>query len=88
MKAGIFTVFIRGGATKNVSYAKCQKNIIMKVPHKIPIYIFSATLGQNDISNIIFFKAPALACIFSDTWSSDIFFVTTSTIRSVSISIN
>ena len=65
-----------------------KKNIIMKVPHKIPIYTFYVTLGQNDISNVIFFKAPALECIFSDTWSSDIFFVTTSTIRSVNISIN
>ena len=55
-----------------------KENIIMAMPQKIPIYTFSATLGHNGISIIIFFKAPALECIVSGTWSSDIFFGTTS----------
>ena len=56
-----------------------EENIIMEMPQKIPIYTFSATLGHNGISILIFFKAPVLECIISGTWSSDIFFGTSST---------
>ena len=48
----------------------------VKVPRKIHIYTFSAKLGGNGISIIIFLKAPALQCIFSGTWSSYIFGIT------------
>ena len=44
------------------------ENIIMEMPQKIRIYTFSAALGHNGISIIIFSSAPALECIFSDTW--------------------
>ena len=50
-----------------------EENIIMEVPQKILIYTFSATLGHIGSSNIIFFKAPALECIFSYTLSNQIF---------------
>ena len=43
-----------------------QENITMEVPQKIQIYTFSATLGHI----IIFFKAPALECIFFGTTSN------------------
>ena len=56
-----------------------KENITMEVPQKIQIYTFSATLGRNGISIIIFLMAPALECIFSGTWSSHIVFGTTST---------
>ena len=55
-----------------------EENIMMEMLQKIPNYTFSATLGHNGISIIIFFKAPSLECIVSGTWSSDIFFGTTS----------
>ena len=42
-----------------------EENIIMEVPKKIQIYKFSATLAYNGISMIIFFRAPAIECIFS-----------------------
>ena len=53
-------------------------NIQLEVLQTIQIYTFSATLGHNGIFIIIFFKATSLKCIFSNTWSSDIFFVITS----------
>ena len=53
----------------------------MEVPQKIPLYTFFATLGNNGILNIIFFKASALECIFSGTCSSDIFSGTSFTIN-------
>ena len=56
-----------------------EENIIMEMPQKIRIQTFSAALGHNSISIMIFSLAPALECIFSDTWFSDIFFGTTST---------
>ena len=55
-----------------------EEKIIMEMPQKIRIQTFSAALGHKGISIIIFSSSPALECIFSDTWSSDIFFGTTS----------
>ena len=37
-----------------------EENIIMEVPQKIQIYTFSATLGNNGIS-IIIFNRPGVA---------------------------
>ena len=53
--------------------SSATENIIMEVPQKILIKTFPAKLAYNGNSIIVFFKAPALECIFYDTWSSDIF---------------
>ena len=45
-------------------YSSATENIIMEVPQKIQFFTFSATIAYNGISIIIFFKAPALECIF------------------------
>ena len=74
----------RGSVIEHVSYFKCHKNIIMKVPQKILILTFSAILANNGNSIIVMFGAPALDCIFYDTWPSDIFFCTSSSTRAIS----
>ena len=72
MKLFIFKA--RGSVTENVNcMSSATENIMMKVPQKIPIYTFSATLAYNGIFIIIFVRAPALECIFRGTGSSDIF---------------
>ena len=47
--------------------SSATENILMEVPHKILILSFSATLAYNGNPIIIFFKAPALECIFYNT---------------------
>ena len=59
--------------------SSATKNAIMEVSPKIPIYTFLATLAYNGISIIAFLKAPALECIFGDTWLTGIFGGTSST---------
>ena len=53
--------------------SSATENIMMEVPQKMLIQTFSVTLAYYVNSIIVFFKAPALKCIFYDTWSSDIF---------------
>ena len=49
-----------------------KENIIMKVPQKIPIYTFSATLGHNGISIMIFLR-HLLSSVFSPALGHHIF---------------
>ena len=49
--------------------SSATENIVMEVPEKISIYTFSVALAYNEISIIIFLKAPDLECIFRGTWS-------------------
>ena len=63
--------------------SSATKNAIMEVSPKIPIYTFLATLAYNGISIIAFLKAPALECIFGDTWLTGIFGGTSSTRASI-----
>ena len=41
-----------------------EENIAMEVPQKIGIYTFSATVGDNGISIMIFFKAPVSVSVY------------------------
>ena len=47
--------------------SSATENIIMEVPQKISKSAFSATLAYNGIDILIFFKVPALKCIFYGT---------------------
>ena len=58
--------------------SRARENIIMEVPKKNTDLKFSATLAYNGNFIKVFFKAPALECIFYDSWSLDIFFGTSS----------
>ena len=78
----------RGSATKNVLYSKCLQKYFNE------IRLWSRCLQKRSVcKNIIlqtpplecnfidiFLQTPALECIFGDTWSSDIFAGTSSTL--------
>ena len=47
--------------------SSATKDIIMEVPQKIQINMFSVALANNGISILIFLQAPAVGCIFRGT---------------------
>ena len=59
-------ILCRGSAIEHVLYFKCHRKYYNGNASE------NTTLAYNGISIRIYFKAPALECIFYDTWSTDI----------------